>query len=297
VAIDALLRAYHVGHSRFFENWVAGVHDEVADPEWLARALELGAKWTFDYVQALSRGLVNHYTEERELWVRSAAAVRAETVRALLDGERVDPHLAAQRLHYELDRHHIGYIVWCDDGPATQDDYALLENAALQLAETAGVGRPLVVAFGAHVVHAWVGSRAPLAMVIAGVPGSMRVAIGSSASGVDGFRASHHEAAQARRVAQLAKSRAGSVTRYEDVALTAVASVDMDLAGRFVARELGPLAEQDDDTVRLAATLRVYSRSRPAPGEPPSAWASTRTPSRTECARFARCSATPRSSE
>jgi DNA-binding PucR family transcriptional regulator len=55
------------------------------------------------------------------------------------------------------------------------------------------------------------------------------------------------------------------VTRYEDVALTAVASADMDLARDFVARELGPLAEQDDDTVRLAATLRVYLEERASP--------------------------------
>jgi PucR C-terminal helix-turn-helix domain/GGDEF-like domain len=265
VAIDTLLRAYHVGHSEFFENWVAGVHDEVADPEWLARAVELGAKWTFDYVQALSRGLVTSYSEERELWVRSAAAVRAETVRALLDGEPVDLHLAAQRLRYELDRHHIAYIVWCDEGSPTQNDYLRLESTATELAEEVGTGRPLVVAFGGQVVHAWVGSRAPMAMAIAGVPDSMRVAMGSAAHGVEGFRASHREAVQARRVAELAARRPGTVTRYEDVALTAVASVDMDLARDLVARELGPLAEQDDDTVRLAATLRVYLEEQASP--------------------------------
>jgi DNA-binding PucR family transcriptional regulator len=265
VAIDTLLRAYHVGHSRFFENWVAGVHEEVGDPEWLARAVELGARWTFDYVQALSRGLVSAYTEERELWVRSAAAGRAETVRALLDGEPVDPRLAASRLRYELDRHHIAYIVWRDEGSAAQDDYGLLENTALQLAQDAGAGRPLVVALDGHVVHAWAGSRAPMTMAIAGVPGSMRVAIGSSAAGLEGFRTSHVEAVQARRVAQLARSRPGSVTRYEDVALTALASVDMELARDLVARELGPLAEQDDDTVRLAATLRVYLEEQASP--------------------------------
>jgi len=64
VSIDALLRAYHVGHSTFFDNWVAGVRHAVDDEQWLARAVELGAKWTFDYIQALNRELVNNYTEE-----------------------------------------------------------------------------------------------------------------------------------------------------------------------------------------------------------------------------------------
>jgi DNA-binding PucR family transcriptional regulator len=94
---------------------------------------------------------------------------------------------------------------------------------------------------------------------------SILAAIGSAAVGVDGFCESHREAMHARRVAQLSGRRGGSVTRYEDVALTALTSADMDLARRFVARELGPLAEQDDDTQRLAATLRVYLEEHCSP--------------------------------
>jgi transposase-like protein len=263
--IDSLLRAYHVGHATFFENWVSGVHDEVSDPQWLARAVELGAKWTFDYIQALNRELVDHYTEERERWVRSAAAVRAETVRAILAGERVDHRLAAQRLRYDLDRRHIGYVVWMEDDEPGPDDYGFLENAALQLATAAGVGPPLVVASELQVVWAWAGTRDSVAVPRAGMTGPARAAIGSCSAGVEGFRASHREAMQARRVARLMGRRAGTVTRYEDVALTALASVDLDLAREFVTRELGPLAAQDDDTVRLAATLRVYLEHQASP--------------------------------
>jgi PucR-like helix-turn-helix protein/diguanylate cyclase with GGDEF domain len=265
VSIDALLRAYHVGHSTFFGNWVAGVHAEVADERWLARAVELGAKWTFDYIQTLNRELVNQYTEEHARWVRSAAAVRAETVQALLAGEHVDAALAAQRLRYELDRHHVAYVLWTEDVEAGRNEYAVLENAATQLASDAGLGPPLVMALGGHLVWAWVGGRSPIELPIAGVAGSLRVALGTSAPGVEGFRASHRESVQARRVAQLSHRRPGSVTRYEDIALTALASADLDLARDFVARELGPLAEQDDDTVRLAATLRVYLEEQASP--------------------------------
>jgi hypothetical protein len=265
VSIDILLRAYHVGHSSFFGNWVAGVHAEVADERWLARALELGAKWTFDYIQTLNRELVNQYTEEHARWVRSAAAVRAETVQALLAGDHIDPALAGQRLRYELDRHHVAYVLWTEDVEAGRNEYGLLENAATQLASDAGLGPPLVVALGGQLVSAWVGAFGPIEMSIAGAAGSLRVALGTSAPGVEGFRASHREAVQARRVAQLSHGRPGSVTRFEDVALTALLSADLDLARDFVARELGPLAEQDDDTVRLAATLRVYLEEQASP--------------------------------
>jgi DNA-binding PucR family transcriptional regulator len=189
--------------------------------------------------------------------------VRTETVQALLAGKHVDPVLAAQRLRYELDRDHVACVIWCEDEAG--DQYGLLESTALQLASDAHLGPPLVVAMGGHVVYAWVGSCTPIALSTAPVGESMRVAVGSPGRGIDGFRASHREAMQARRLAQLSNHRPGSVTRYEDLALTAVASADLDLARDFVARELGPLAEQDDDTVRLAATLRVYLEEHASP--------------------------------
>jgi len=196
--------------------------------------------------------------------VRSAAALRAETVQALLAGGRVDPVLAARRLRYELDRHHVAYVVWSDDVEGG-DQYGLLESAASQLATDAHLGPPLVVHLGGQLVFAWAGSRTPITMSVGRLAESIRVALGSPGSGVEGFRASHREAVQARRVAQLSGRRPGSVTRYEDVALVAVASADLDLSREFVARELGSLAEQDDDTVRLAATLRVYLEEQASP--------------------------------
>jgi hypothetical protein len=208
VPIDALLRAYHVGHSTFFHNWVAAVHADVADPAWLTRAVELGANWTFDYVQALNRELVKRYSEERERWVRSAAALRSETVRALLGGERIDPDVAARRLRYELDRHHLAYLVWTDEEEAGADDFAALEHVALQLAADARLGRPLVVALGRQLLGAWAGAREPIAMSIAGVTGSPLVAVGCPGVGVEGFRASHRAAMHARRVARLSGRRA-----------------------------------------------------------------------------------------
>jgi DNA-binding PucR family transcriptional regulator len=69
----------------------------------------------------------------------------------------------------------------------------------------------------------------------------------------------------ARRIAQLTRRRPGSVTRWTDVALAAVASADLELAQQFVASELGPLVRDDDQTARLAATLRVYLEEQMSP--------------------------------
>ena len=61
----------------------------------------------------------------------------------------------------------------------------------------------------------------------------------------------------------------GSITRYRDISLRALATANVDQARAFVACELGALAARDDTTRRLAATVRTYldengSRARTA---------------------------------
>ena len=97
----------------------------------------------------------------------------------------------------------------------------------------------------------------------------VRIAIGEPAPGMIGFRQSYNEAAEARRVAELAGRPPGTISRYARVALTAIATADLEQARIFVARELQGLAGTDDLTARLTATLRTYldehsSRSRTA---------------------------------
>src|SRR6202020_1084568 len=81
--LDSLLRAYHIGQGTFFARWSERAHTDIRDPGERADAIELGAKWTFDYVDTLSGGLTRRYAEERERWVRSAAAVRTQVVDTL----------------------------------------------------------------------------------------------------------------------------------------------------------------------------------------------------------------------
>jgi hypothetical protein len=105
----------------------------------------------------------------------------------------------------------------------------------------------------------------------------------------------HREAMHARRVARLAYRRADGVVRFEDVDLVALASLDMALAARFVRAHLGPLAAQDDDKLRLSATLRVYLEEQPAHGVRLLGSGSTSTPSRPACGRSGSCCRIPAS--
>lgn len=265
VSIETLLRAYHVAHAAFFDRWVRQLHDSITDPAELSEAIEAGATAAFTFVNALVRGLVRRYAEERELWVRSAAAVRVEEVRAVLAGEAGDISVAGARLGYDLASQHLGFVVWSDaDAGVAEADLAVLERFAATL--KAGKGGSLLIPLGSRTIAGWTAAPG-----VRGehdhnrVPDGVRVAFGSPGSGVEGFRRTHAEAMRARRVARRSGSRHGATTEFGDVALASLASADIEQAQEFVETQLGPLAATDDHTRRLAATLRIYLEEHASP--------------------------------
>jgi hypothetical protein len=260
--IDTLLRAYHVGQAIFFDRWAATLRSQIDDPLELARAIEEGAVWTFEYLRTLTPDLIQRYAAERERWVRSAAALRNDTVRALVDGDHSDVATASRRLRYELERAHLAFVVWNDE--PDESDLGALESQAAKIAGELGAASPLLVPLGGRVVAAWIGSRGELPAPPTLLDGAS-AAFGRPGSGVDGFCRSHREALSARRVAQLARRRPGTVTSFAAVALTALASADERAAREFVAAELGPLAADEEDVRRLAETLRAYLEERSSP--------------------------------
>ena len=154
--------------------------------------------------------------------------------------------------------------MWTDE--PDEGDLGALELQAAKLAAELGSAGPLLVPLGGHVVAAWIGSRGQLPTPPSSLQGAATLAaFGRPGSGVEGFCRSHREALGARRVAQLAGRRPGTVTPFADVALTALASADERAARDFVMAELGPLAADDEDTRRLAATLRAYLEERSSP--------------------------------
>jgi DNA-binding PucR family transcriptional regulator len=271
--VDLLLRAYHIGQARFFRRWATKAHETITDPDELTEAVELGANWTFDYVDKLSDGLVQRYGEERERWVRSAAAVRSQVLDALLEGEPVDAQRASSRLGYELGRNHLAFAIW-SDAPHDRGDIALamIERAALQLVSSLGMAAPLLVPRARLCLAGWIGSRGDDHVVglehgqvdIRSFP-TVLAAFGSPGVGVAGFARSHREAFHARRIVQLTQQRAGTVTHYDTVALAALASTEVRDAREFVRAELGQLLADDDQSVRLSATLRVYLEENMSP--------------------------------
>lgn len=259
-----LQRAYRTAQGVYSTMILQRLRKVTDDPDRLAEAMAFFNAWIFAWIETIERQLTDAYMAEREQWVRGAAAVRAAELRAILGGAPVDAPAVSQRLGYELDRFHVGYVVWSEAaGEAPGEAQALfgeMEQVAAAVAESLGARTALTVAQGRHLA-CWAGRREPQHLGDLRVPRSvgkgLSVAAGTPAHGVEGFVLSHREALLARRVAQL-RGEHPARAKFPDLALEALMVDDVEAARRFAERELGPLAATDDATVRLASTLAVF---------------------------------------
>lgn len=265
-----LLRAYRLGHAFAWEVTVAALTEMIEDKVEFAAAVGLLSAWLHAFADAIVLQVEEVYVTERERWLRSSSALRAELVRSILDGAVVDPASASQRLGYELDRCHVCVIASVEESDPSGELLAAGEAAILGVAAAVGCPRPLLHPLGLTATAGWIGGRERLAgdriAAAAGGSGPVRIAIGEPADGLEGFRRSYREATEARRVAITMADRGGEPTRYADVALRALATADPDQARDFVGERLGPLLDPEQASARLAETLAAFLDEGGSPG-------------------------------
>ncbi|MGK2937242.1 MAG: PucR family transcriptional regulator [Solirubrobacteraceae bacterium] len=270
IPLGPLLRILHVAHGEFADIWGARTAEAGLSPEVQALAMRRGHQLTFAWFDGLMAQLTVTYEEEAERVARTPERLRREAVEAALSGKTVNLDALSRTAAYEFRRRHIGLVLWrgtpiSDGVPAVLDAQPAFAAQAREIAEELGSAPPLVVASASSVAWAWVAVReAPsadrlLAVVEAARPEGVSVAFGEPAPGLEGFRITHDDALTASRVAMLQGGDAsGSTVPFDAVELTALVAGDLHRARRFVLRQLGLLAADDEETGRLRATLRVY---------------------------------------
>jgi hypothetical protein len=250
--LSVLLRSYRLGHAWFWERWSAALQERVVDSGELAAGQDQSSAFMFAYVDKVSDALVEEFGSERERMLRSAAQIRAETVRGILRAEPVDAELASRRLGYQLHRHHVALRV--SSGASAVDG---LERAVGEAAAALNAGEPLVIPSGAARYDVWCGSfevPATDGLERYEPPPRVVVAFGTPSEGVAGFRTSHLEAVQAARIGALMRGARPSVTSYSRVELVSLLASDLPRARAFVTAELGPLGSATEAAERLRET-------------------------------------------
>lgn len=264
------VRYYRLAHEQVWQWFFARITATCRDPADLATALELTTGWLFAFVDSATVQVDQAYEVERETWLRGAAATRADAIEDILADRERDERAASKRLRYEVGRHHIGVIAWVGHVPGTGDALSLLNETISRVARSLAVESSITHPFGSLAVAAWFsGHRALSADGMASfekgsgtvdLPEGVGIAVGEPGRDLKGFRRTHIQAGHARRVAALVAPHGGAITRYRDVAVTALCTADGNHASAFVGSVLGPLAADDGVTSRLATTLTTYLR-------------------------------------
>ncbi len=243
IGLDTVLRRYFAGFALFAE--FAMQEAEAAPfPEGISPQRLLGAQAAqFDrLIAAISEA----YTKARESRFRSPEQRRAERVRRLLAGERLD----FSDLAYDLDRHHLGVVASGPEAPRALQDLAKALDRRL-----------LLIRHDEEQVWAWFGGQLPIdpggmqSRISQRWPAGVPVAIGEPAQGLPGWRLTHR---QARAALPIALHSPGRLVRYIDVALLASMLRDDLLATSLREIYLAPLAEERDQGETSRETLRAY---------------------------------------
>jgi len=255
LSLEALLRAYRIGHNRFTRWGVAALAEVTTTPGELAAATNHLVLRTDVYIDRVAEALVEIYESERRRWDRRTDAARTAQLRIVLDNDSLSSRAAQDLLGVPLDGWHLAAVGWAEDGT--------VRGARRVLAES--LGRDVLTAVvDDATLWAWATSaRRPavdldaLAARLAAAGGGVRVAFGSPAPGLAGFRDSHREALRAREVAESAPGTHGPIVSFDDVAVAALLTGHPALLRGWVRRVLGDLAADDEATARLRQTVHA----------------------------------------
>jgi DNA-binding PucR family transcriptional regulator len=269
VPVNALVRAYRLGQKLMNELVFAEVRLIDTSEQMRYSVVEAMSATIFEYIDWISQQVVDVYEDERERWLENQNSLRALRVREVLASSiTVDVDAASTSIRYPLRWHHLALVMWYPDATADGDELGRLQRLLREAGEAASAGgAPLFVAADRSCGWGWLPFRGAVDQAGEKVrefacarADSPSVAIGTMASGVDGFRQSHREAKNARSVALIAKRPEPTVIAATDPGLAIMARLGGDVTGtrEWVAAVLGDLAADNDNDERLRDTLRVF---------------------------------------
>ncbi|HVK20583.1 MAG TPA: helix-turn-helix domain-containing protein [Actinokineospora sp.] len=257
--IGVLLKVYRAAGRAvwtFLSELVVGLDDDgPAGIDVLMYLWDRASGW----IEESTDRLITIFHDERERVMQGAMARRAQTIQAILAGERSDVDTAATDLGHPLAPYQTAFVLWVAEADSDATAVEAMHRVAVALADQLGDARPLILSVGSRDLWAWVPTpRAPALGPLSHVDQTIHVCVGTPGRGIAGFRQGHHDARRAQRLA-IAADFPPRLTRYSDVELVSLISADPDAARDLVTRELGPLTAPAHDVLR--ETLLLYLES------------------------------------
>ena len=247
------LDAYRVGEGVAWRRLMRIAFELTSDPAQLHELLDVCSRSISAFVDDTLSAIAAQIDLERDELTRGTHAQRRETVALVLDGAPIPRRRAEDRLGYALTGLHTAAVIWSDEPTG---DLARLDRAAESVGQAAGGARPLSVLAGTATRWVWVPGNVAvdtdaLLQSVHQAP-DVRIAIGATAGGIDGFRRSHFDAITTQQL--MARLRSPQqIAQFADVQLVALITTNTDRAAEFVKHTLGDLESAGaelQDTVR-----------------------------------------------
>lgn len=256
---SAVERGYRLGQWEIWEQWVAAAQERAGDSDGdLVELLLEPSRTLFRYIDTILLTVLERYEEQRRELDRVRDHERSRMLRQLLDGSH-EPTVseAASLLHYDPALVHRAVIV-------ESDDRRVAERAVERLRAALGASDSLLHLDSVNGWALWLGRRdTPTEaqqrafrreLDALGLIGG----VGEPAAGLTGLRQSHAQAREALRVQRALGADGPPVAWFADVQLEALLLADRDRARAFVNSALGPLAGDDERSVKLRDTVAAW---------------------------------------
>ncbi|OBG30286.1 hypothetical protein A5764_19195 [Mycobacterium sp. 852002-51057_SCH5723018] len=239
---DNATAAYRAGQAQALRHMVNMAFTVTGDPDELRDLLDTIAWSISDFVETTTSRVMDMMRSERAEVLRGSQPELRETVALVLEGAPISRQRAEARLGYRLDQAHTALIGWT---PEPDADLRGVDDVVETLGRSRRY-RSLTVMPGAAMKWVWLPGtedidRKHLRSAV-DPAGSVRVAVGGLAAGVEGFRRSHRDAVAAQRmVARLDSPQ--RVVFFDEVQLVELMTSDPESAQLFVRQTLGGLGQ------------------------------------------------------
>lgn len=248
------LDAYRVGEGVAWRRLMDIAFELSSDPANLHEMLDVCSRSISEFIEATLGAIAAQIELERDELTRGTHAERRETVALLLDGAPIPRQRAESRLGYGLGGTHTAAVIWTDN---PNGDLSQLDRSAEAFGHAAG-GRPLTVPASTATRWVWAPGAPDINTLASAAGREVRIAIGSTGSGVDGFRRSHFDALTTQQMMARLHSPQ-QIAEYTDIELVALLTADADRAAVFVKRVLGDLETASPE---LRSAVRIFVREQ-----------------------------------
>jgi hypothetical protein len=224
--LEVAYEGYRLAEQTTWKRWME-LSAQWVDPADLAEVLRISHTAISGFIEQLLRRAVEAMRDEQSQIAGGDLSRRIKMVRLLLDGVSLDDDMVSRSLRYNVRREQTALVIWAES--AVQPE--ALRSAGSSLARAVGAPNPLMISAAEDVLWMWIATpTADDAVRIVRVASDVvtppiRVAIGPTLPGVDGFRRSHEGALAVHRVTATDPDGERILT-YRELEVTALASSD-----------------------------------------------------------------------